>query len=294
MTNAAGEVKTLVQARSLLASAIDTVTIGSIQLKPNEGNIGETYYFDPASKTAWNSRGLPNPGIEETLPWLSGFRKECHAVDKQVCLSIAASSPEDYGRLARIAASSVDCIEVNAGCPNVWGPGGRKPIASYNPDLLEEILREIGGQIPQGTRVLVKVSPIEDALIPHIARVINGHDFVHGVIATNTLKDQQSKRADGSEALAFRAHEGAELMHVGGMSGRGLKTESLRCVRGLRTHLEPGIRITGCGGIFTGSDAREYLEAGADDLSIGTAFFEQGPKVFSDVFEELVILDEAV
>src|SRR4051812_14987200 len=100
VTNAAGMVKTLDEARALLTSAVTRITVGSITLEPRLGNIGETYYYSPSRRTAWNSRGLPNPGVEATLAWLKDFRQECNDADKELAVSIAGFSPPECGKLA--------------------------------------------------------------------------------------------------------------------------------------------------------------------------------------------------
>ncbi|HEY1042000.1 MAG TPA: hypothetical protein VGE48_01080 [Candidatus Paceibacterota bacterium] len=285
LTNAAGMVKTKEEARTLLSVPdLSIVTVGSITLNPRPGNLGETYYFDPESKTALNARGLPNPGLEETLRWLHAFREECNGASKELCVSIAGTSPEEYGELTEALFSSVDILEVNAGCPNVWGPDGRKPIASYDPALLSCILTEVRSMIRDKCRIGVKVSPVPDDLIPGLAGILAHHPEVSMVVATNTMPDQGGNRPDGSQALAFREREGAETKNVGGLSGSPLKAHGLRVVHGLRERLmHTDVRIIGCGGIFEGQDLVDYLDAGAHGVAIGTGFFESGPRIFSDV-----------
>ncbi|MES2668723.1 MAG: hypothetical protein V4644_03490 [Patescibacteria group bacterium] len=284
VANAAGMVKSLEEASALLATDVTIVTVGSVKEESWPGNIGETYYFDPVSETAWNSKGIPTSGIAATLPWLSVFRHECRAAGKQLCVNIAGSSPKQYGDLAEELYSLVDLIEVNAGCPNLWGPGGQEPIASYDPELLSCILTEVENRITGKCRIAVKISPVGDELIPRLARLFERHELVTSVIAVNTLPNQEGTREDGSPALAFRTREGEQTRHQGGMSGSALKPHGLRVIGGLRDCLgHSRIRLIGCGGIFTGRDAVDYLDEGADGFAIGTAFFERGPRIFSEV-----------
>jgi len=56
---------------------------------------------------------------------------------------------------------------------------------------------------------------------------------------------------------------------MGGLSGPAIKPVAIRMVYQVRRAVE--IPIIGIGGIMTGEDAAEFLMAGADAVSIGTA-----------------------
>ncbi|HYE67996.1 MAG TPA: nitronate monooxygenase, partial [Anaerovoracaceae bacterium] len=56
---------------------------------------------------------------------------------------------------------------------------------------------------------------------------------------------------------------------MGGLSGPAIKPVAIRMVYQVRSAVE--IPIIGLGGIMTGEDAAEFLMAGADAVSIGTA-----------------------
>ncbi len=288
VTNAAGMVKTKEDAEKLLRSAVTRITVGSITLDPRIGNLGETYYHHPGKMTAWNSRGLNNPGIEATRLWLPEFRKKCHDADKELAVSFAGFSPDEYGLLLSQLLDVSDVQEPNAGCGNMWKGGVQKPIPSYNPELLEEVLWNMSNRMSAANHVSLKYSPVEDDETNRLnALAIEATGIVSEVIAVNTYPNQLGEREDGSAALAWRESEDAELKHTGGMSGLELLPYGLKTVKSLIGYLPEHVSVIGCGGIAVASDAKDYLSLGARGFAIGTAFFEQGPRIFSDVLEGL-------
>ncbi len=288
ITNAAGMVKTREQAQALLGSAVTRITVGSITLAPRAGNIGTRYYYDPVRKTAWNSVGLDNPGAEATMSWLPWFRRQCNDAGKRLCVSIAGFSPSEYADLAERFMPLVDDVELNAGCGNVWKDNEQKPIPSYHPALLEEVLHVVSERFTIPPEVILKFSPVPDVNTLHAAsRVIEDSGIVGEVIVSNTLPNQVGEHENGKPVLAWRESEDALVKHMGGMSGAELLPLSEETGTALYSMLPRSIRFTGCGGIFTGEDANRYLNFGASGLAVGTAFFEYGPRVFSDIIAGL-------
>jgi dihydroorotate dehydrogenase len=293
IANAAGMVKTQAQAGALLGSAVNRIVVGSIKTAEWAGNLGETDYYDPETRTMWNSKGLPGQGMLKTRDFLFDLQTDCRIRGKELVVSIAESSPEASGHLAQELVSFVDRIKWNGGCPNVWGKEGQKPIPSYHPELLRANLLEVNDKVRGRKPISVKISPVPDELLDPLAQALNEcREFVDEVVAVNTLPNQSGKRADGSEALSFRETEDAEVKHAGGMSGAPLKPHGLRVVKGLRERLDHRIKIIGCGGIFDGQDALDYLDAGADGFAVGTAFFQHGPHIFSDILADAVERNE--
>jgi dihydroorotate dehydrogenase (fumarate) len=52
------------------------------------------------------------------------------------------------------------------------------------------------------------------------------------------------------------------------------------------------IKIIGVGGVYTGTDAFEFILAGASAVQIGTAFLQEGPGIFKKTQQELAALME--
>ena len=72
---------------------------------------------------------------------------------------------------------------------------------------------------------------------------------------------------------------------MGGFSGPAIKPVAVRMVYQVRRAIQ--IPIIGLGGIMTGEDVVEFLMAGADAVSIGTAVFAN-PTAPVDIKHELI------
>jgi dihydroorotate dehydrogenase (NAD+) catalytic subunit len=59
---------------------------------------------------------------------------------------------------------------------------------------------------------------------------------------------------------------------TGGLSGPAIRPIAIRCVYQIRAAM-PDFPILGMGGIRTGLDALEFIAAGANAVSVGTAIF---------------------
>lgn len=293
--NAAGTIKTYEQALPFVGSACTRVTVGSITIKPRVGNLGNTYYFNQQTGTSYNSLGLPNPGLNAVKKCLRELKLRLNDYGQELVVSVAGFSPQEYAILTGTLLPLVDRIKLNVGCPNVWGRGGQKPIASYHPEVLAEILENVRREVGSYKQISIKISPIEDSnLLAYIFGMITTWEVIDEIVAVNTLPNQDHILPSDRHALAFRASEEGPMQHVGGMAGTPLKEHGLRVLRLLR-RLEPYKTITrfpiiSVGGIFTAQDAKDYLDEGADGFEVGTAFCQYGPRILEEIASGLLDL----
>lgn len=286
--NAAGTIKTLDDVQKACRSAMTEITVGSVTLEPRTGNLGEIYYYHPTERWSLNSLGLPNPGLSSYAQVLPEMVICAHEVGKRLRVSVAGFSPDEYAILAaKCVESGADEVELNLGCPNVWGSTGQKPIASYHPELTAQILEKVQGEI-KGAAVAVKISPVDDIqLLTELARVIDESDIVYKVVASNTIPKKERQREDGKSALSFTFDASdTKKKHEGGLAGASLLQLSLQTVSTLATLL-PEQEIIGVGGIFTGEHAMHYWRYGVSGFQCATAFLVYGPKIFSEIFAYL-------
>jgi dihydroorotate dehydrogenase len=90
---------------------------------------------------------------------------------------------------------------------------------------------------------------------------------VDAIIATNTTLSRD----------AVAGHRYAD--EAGGLSGAPVKDASTLVVRTLSEHLQGELPIIGVGGILTGNDAIEKLQAGASLVQIYSGFIYKGPEL---------------
>lgn len=198
-----------------------------------------------------NSVGLQNPGVEtyikEELSFLSKF-------DTRVIANVAGHSIEEYAAVAeRLDGSSCDMLEVNISCPNVKEGGIG---FGTDPKLAAAVTKEVKKRTSKP--VIIKLTPnVTD--ITEIARAAE-YAGADGISLINTLLGM---RIDVNRKKPVLANV------MGGFSGPAIKPVAVRMVYQVRRAVK--LPIIGLGGITTGEDVAEFLLAGADLVSVGTA-----------------------
>ena len=198
-----------------------------------------------------NSVGLQNPGAEtflrEELPYLKEFQPK-------IIANVVGKTVEEYCRVVeRLSGSDVDLLEINISCPNIKEGG-----ISFgaDPRMAADITRRIRSVSKKP--FLMKLTPnVTD--ITEIARAVEA-EGADGVSLINTLL--------GMKIDIYRKKP-VLWNQMGGMSGPAVKPVAVRMVYQVRRAVS--IPIIGLGGIMTGEDAAEFLMAGADAVSVGTA-----------------------
>jgi dihydroorotate dehydrogenase len=99
-----------------------------------------------------------------------------------------------------------------------------------------------------------------------------------GIVATNTTISRSGLKTSAQKVAA---------MGAGGLSGKVLKSRSTEVVRYLRKKLDDNIAIIAVGGVFTGEDAREKLNAGADLVQVWSGFLYEGPSMVRRMLRNL-------
>lgn len=185
-------------------------------------------------------------------------------------VNVSGSAIEDYVATAeRInALESIPAIELNISCPNVKQGGMAFGVTAKG---AEEVVRAVR-QVYDKT-LIVKLSPnVTD--ITEIARAAEaaGADSVSLI---NTLL-----------GMAIDAERRRPLLSTvtGGMSGPAVKPIALRMVWQVAKAVK--IPVVGLGGITNGTDAIEFMLAGASAIEVGTANFID-PAVTGKIIDEI-------
>lgn len=212
-----------------------------------------------------NSIGLQNVGIEKVLrdyaPTWARWRVP-------VIVSVLGATVEEYGECAaRLeGAEGIAGLELNISSPNAlqggmeFGQDGRTA-ASVTASVVRSTT------LP----VIVKLTPnVTD--IAAIARAVvdAGAD---ALCVVNTLQ---------AMTIDARARAPRITRVFAGLSGPAMKPVALRMVWQVASAVD--VPIIGCGGIASGTDAVEFLLAGATAVQVGTATF-RNPRAPLDVLE---------
>jgi len=234
---------------------IGAIVTKSIMIEPRSGRATPRMAETPSGML--NSIGLQGPGIDSFLHNdLSWLRQR----GVTTVVSIAGNDVDEYARLASKLRdqSSIAGIEINISCPNV---ANRGLVFACHPGTAADVVAAVRRVAPPGMPLIAKLSPdVTDIVEIAHAVVEAGAD---AVALINTVLGMVIDPKTLKPVLGGR---------TGGLSGPAIRPIAVRAVYQVRAAL-PDLPILGMGGIRTGRDAMEFLAAGANAVSVGTAIF---------------------
>lgn len=246
-------------------SALGAVTTKGVSLNGWEGNASPRIAEVPSGML--NSIGLQNPGVahlkSEELPWL----REQGAT---TIVNVSGHSFDEYVQVIEaLEDAPVDAYEVNISCPNV--DAGGMTLGTHVPSVekVVSLCREATSR-----PLIVKLTPnVTD--ITEIARAAeaSGADAISLI---NTLLGM---------AIDVKRRRPVLARVVGGFSGPAVKPVALRMV--WQCSKAVSVPILGIGGVTTGTDAVEFMLAGATAVAVGTANF-MNPQATVDVIDGII------
>jgi dihydroorotate dehydrogenase (NAD+) catalytic subunit len=250
-------------------NAIGGIVVKGLSREPIRGNPPPRLW--EATSGMMNSVGLQNVGarafIADKLPQLRRFRTN-------IIANVFGYATEDYGETVRILedGDGLAAYELNVSCPNTKHGG---IFFSSDPALLAEVVASVR---PLTHRpLIVKLSP-NVARIEPMARAA-AEAGADAVSLVNTFV---------SLAIDARTRRPRLGNGFGGLSGPAIKPIALRLV--YEASQAVTIPVFGLGGIRTGTDAAEFLIAGASAVQVGTANFwdPQAPLRIARELDEFV------
>lgn len=246
-------------------SALGAVTTKGVSLNGWEGNASPRIAEVPSGML--NSIGLQNPGVahlkSEELPWL----REQGAT---TIVNVSGHSFDEYVQVIEaLEDAPVDAYEVNISCPNV--DAGGMTLGTHVPSVekVVSLCREATSR-----PLIVKLTPnVTD--ITEIARAAEAS----GADAISLINTLLGMAIDAKHRRPVLARV------VGGFSGPAVKPVALRMV--WQCSKAVSVPILGMGGVTTGTDAIEFMLAGATAVAVGTANF-MNPQATVDVIDGII------
>ena len=246
-------------------SALGAVTTKGVSLNGWEGNASPRIAEVPSGML--NSIGLQNPGVahlkSEELPWL----REQGAT---TIVNVSGHSFDEYVQVIEaLEEAPVDAYEVNISCPNV--DAGGMTLGTHVPSVekVVSLCREATSR-PLIVKLTPNVTDITE--IAHAAEA-SGADAISLI---NTLLGM---------AIDAKRRRPVLARVVGGFSGPAVKPVALRMV--WQCSKAVSVPILGMGGVTTGTDAVEFMLAGATAVAVGTANF-MNPQATVDVIDGII------
>ncbi|TQK19358.1 dihydroorotate oxidase A [Microbacterium sp. SLBN-154] len=264
---AAGFDKDVRAARGLAALGFGHIEVGTITAHPQPGNPRPRLFRLIPDRAVINRMGFNNAGAEAAAARLVALRRRRRRpvigvnIGKSRVVEVADATA-DYVRSTTLLAPLADYLVVNVSSPNTPGLRDLQSVASLGPLLTA--VKDAAGDTP----LLVKIAPdLADEDIVEVARLaVDGG--LAGIIATNTTIGREGLVTDPQTVAAAGA---------GGLSGAPLRDRSLEVLRLLRGSVPASFAVISVGGVETGEDVRERLEAGATLVQGYTGFLYRGP-----------------
>ena len=127
--------------------------------------------------------------------------------------------------------------------------------------------------------ILLKVSP--DLAHEQLDEIVEYclRSGIDGIVAGNTTRSR--------EGLNSLTPEKIEAIGNGGMSGAPVHKKNLELVRYINKISEGKLPIIGVGGIMSGAEAQDMLDAGASLVEIYSGFIFEGPSLVKRIIKYL-------
>jgi dihydroorotate dehydrogenase len=292
---AAGFDKNAKYLNELEALGFGFVEIGTVTPLPQDGNPKQRLFRLPKDKALINRMGFNNDGVQTVAKRLKAWKKKNEDLNlKNLQLSTFnlqliiggnigknKTTPnetawKDYEICFNALHDYVDYFVVNVSSPNT--PGLRELQEKEPLKKILTHLQNLNKNFAQQKPILLKIAPdltqtqIDDVI--DLAQEIN----LNGLVAANTTTDRSNLITPNTEL---------ETIGAGGLSGLPLKDRATEMVKYISQKTDGKIPIIASGGIFTGADAKEKLDAGACLVQVWTGFVYEGPAIVKKIMKAI-------
>lgn len=260
---------------ALAALGFGFIEVGTVTPRPQPGNPLPRLFRIPEAHGIINRFGFNNEGIDALV---ENVRKSSYRGILGINIGKNFDTPneravDDYLICLRKAYPHASYITVNISSPNTKNlrqlqeKEALETLLSALKAEQEELAQDAGRYVP----VVLKIAPdLTAEQIGEIAGLLRRYRF-DGVIATNTTLSR-----DGVAGLPHATE-------TGGLSGAPVREKSTAVIRQLHQALQGEIPIVGVGGILSGQDAVEKIEAGASLVQLYSGLIYCGPGLIREV-----------
>ncbi|NVM96820.1 quinone-dependent dihydroorotate dehydrogenase [Arthrobacter wenxiniae] len=267
------------------------IEVGTITGQAQPGNPQPRLFRLVEDRAVINRMGFNNDGAAAVAPRLTRALAELGGayagVRPVVGVNIGKTKAvglddalADYLVSARTLAPSADYLVVNVSSPNTPGLRLLQNVETLRP-LLAGVGEAADSAAGRHVPLLVKIAPdLSDEDIADVAELALDLGL-DGIICTNTTISR--------DGLASPARL-VEAKGAGGLSGAPLKARSLAVLRQLKAAVGDRLALVSVGGVESGADVQERLDAGATLVQGYTAFLYEGPFWASRINKDLARL----
>lgn len=257
------------------ALGLGFIEVGTVTPRPQPGNPTPRMFRIPEHTAIINRLGFNNVGLDGLLSNIERARFKGVLginIGKNFDTPLERAH-EDYLACLRRTYPHATYVAVNISSPNT--PGLRNLQNAEELDRLLDALKSeqkvLAAAHGRYVPIAVKISPdLAPDQVEAVAALLLKHG-IDGAIATNTTL---SREGVAGSPVAKEA---------GGLSGAPLRERSTQVLRRLCEALGGRLPVIGVGGILSGRDALEKLEAGASLVQLYTGLVYRGPALVGQV-----------
>ncbi|PHS31023.1 MAG: dihydroorotate dehydrogenase (quinone) [Methylophaga sp.] len=264
---------------ALAAIGFGFVEIGTVTPRPQEGNPKPRLFRLPEAEAIINRMGFNNLGVDHLIEQVKIAQTDAVIginIGKNIDTPVE-KAVDDYLIGLNTVYHHADYVTINISSPNTPGLRTLQFGESLNELLgaLKEQQAKLQQQYDRYVPMTVKVAP--DLTLEEVQQLAEafGQFEIEGIITTNTTMSRE-----GVEGLNH-ADE------AGGLSGRPVFEQSTKVVQQFRQALPANIPIIAAGGIMSGDDAKQKLDAGADLVQIYSGFIYKGPALVREIIKSI-------
>jgi dihydroorotate dehydrogenase len=272
--------------RGLSKIGFGFVEIGSVTPLPQDGNPKPRVFRLQDDEAVVNRYGFNSDGADAVARRLMAWTRRPRRTNMLMGINLGKNktsedATQDYVTGVQKLGQYADYLVINISSPNT--PHLRD---LQDDTALEELYRAVREErdriilendITRDIPLLIKLAPdLDDNQKKAIAKMALKVG-VEGIIISNTTTQRNGLKSEHKD-------------EIGGLSGRPLTEMSTQLVKDMYELTNGQIPLVGVGGIFSGQDALDKIEAGASIVQVYTALSLQGPAKVVQIKEELTDL----
>jgi dihydroorotate dehydrogenase len=250
------------------------IEVGTVTPRPQPGNPRPRLFRLPRAEALINRMGFNNAGLDAFLANLA--RASWRGV-LGINIGKNADTPleraaEDYAACLERVYARASYVAVNVSSPNTKNLRDLQEhrqldaLLARLAALRQDLAQRHGRRVP----LALKVSPdLDTAQVQAIADTVRRHG-IDGVIATNTSVSREG------------VHGLPHADEAGGLSGAPIRARATATLAALAAALKGEAALIGVGGILSGADAAQKLDAGAALVQLYTGLIYRGPELVAE------------
>ena len=251
------------------------IEIGTVTPRAQAGNPQPRLFRLPKDESLINRMGFNNDGVDAMVERLKNRKKTNVIIGGNIGKNKTTPNDkahEDYLICFDKLYDFVDYFVVNVSSPNT--PGLRELQEKEPLTKLLSLLIDQRKTKSISKPILLKIAPdLTEGQLDDIIAIVK-ETGLDGLIATNTTIDRSGLSTDQSTV---------ENIGNGGLSGKAMTSKATAVIKYLADHSGGSFPIIGVGGIRSGKDAQDKIDAGASLVQVYSGMVYEGPMLIKKI-----------